>query len=656
MKLGTRSRNIALLCLCVVSLVCGNSCGEKTTEPAAQESDSSTAAWKDESFYIVNMISRALLRFCVLGVGEIGEDQIPQMEIRESEESRQNAPVYVVDLRQSGRNLSVELRPDFETPIWSPALYRSVAESCAALTGLSFGEKISVENDDSNSALVARLTEASSEDLVDLSSEISSRLVNDFTNSGAHIEAAVLLGAFGLEDFSGDFLNLRPVLNRMTAHLAFAELTRGASSGASPDSRKLAEALLNTLMNRQILALGLVDSLPESMPYAAWRRVLRARVTGDFRELEDMAGGGLTPVEYTAWFEARCRSASPETSWEKAEKTEENAYKLIRIVSRTSPSIEVGHVLLRASIPMEIDQLQRVYKSHHGRDLDEGDFVSALNADPDEPHSASVEGFRVLEWGIWADFLQRHLANAMAVSVYFADEQWGAPEAARKVRRSIDGTFSGLVLYPFVMRRACLDDEEYRQSVEDGFTLAGQIPQRIPAKCWARLYYFHGGAGRRHVPKHADRADFSTWLFHNPPPGTVYNVDARTGAFSMTKIPEAGERFATLNQFAPWEVSLVEAMINGRFSGEVGYEERLTLYQSVAEYSLIPNTSLAELVRDQPGRYEFHTLRAAKLDPYFFLPMAAYFESVDEEKAQKYYEIGIAQCPDRVAVSKYCGW
>ncbi|MCB1092945.1 MAG: hypothetical protein KDL87_15515, partial [Verrucomicrobiae bacterium] len=192
--------------------------------------------------------------------------------------------------------------------------------------------------------------------------------------------------------------------------------------------------------------------------------------------------------------------------------------------------------------------------------------------------------------------------------------------------------------------------------VEDGFTLAGQIPQRIPAKCWARLYYFHGGAGRRHVPKHADRADFSTWLFHNPPPGTVYNVDARTGAFSMTKIPEAGERFATLNQFAPWEVSLVEAMINGRFSGEVGYEERLTLYQSVAEYSLIPNTSLAELVRDQPGRYEFHTLRAAKLDPYFFLPMAAYFESVDEEKAQKYYEIGIAQCPDRVAVSKYCGW
>jgi hypothetical protein len=91
----------------------------------------------------------------------------------------------------------------------------------------------------------------------------------------------------------------------MTAHLTLAQaLSRQPLSGPV---HALAEAVLLTLMNRQKDALAKTAAFASVPELEVWGRALRARNTGDPRELAAIQRDSL--LEQVAYFAAVSRSA-----------------------------------------------------------------------------------------------------------------------------------------------------------------------------------------------------------------------------------------------------------------------------------------------------------------------------------------------------------
>jgi hypothetical protein len=73
---------------------------------------------------------------------------------------------------------------------------------------------------------------------------------------------------------------------------------------------------------------------------------------------------------------------------------------------------------------LEVDEIRKTYWIYHTEELDNDAFIEALNAEPAGliDHDGTI---RIINWGVWADFFQRHLCNAMVSGYDFVRNQWG---------------------------------------------------------------------------------------------------------------------------------------------------------------------------------------------------------------------------------------
>ena len=117
------------------------------------------------------------------------------------------------------------------------------------------------------------LVHASAAQLFAASDEVSKALKRNIRNPRAHEAAAIVLGAFGLNEAADDFSDHRWVMNRMTAHLAVAAALRGRGAPMGVDGQ-LAAAVLATLANRQAAALETIARMGDAQagsPKSAWQ-------------------------------------------------------------------------------------------------------------------------------------------------------------------------------------------------------------------------------------------------------------------------------------------------------------------------------------------------------------------------------------------------
>jgi hypothetical protein len=359
-------------------------------------------------------------------------------------------------------------------------VYGDVAAALARAVGL----KPPAAHEAGNTALLSKLLDGTPETIERENQALSGALEEEFNNPVLHEQAALLLGAFQLREHSGKFFEIRSPLSRLTAHLAMARFLGGA--GSYGINGQLAEAMLLTLVGDETLALNHLKSLDtNSAVVAGMVRALQARNTGDYRPLTDLAG--RSRVESVAWFAALADYVSAPIAWVKLDDEQKQTIDFIRVAHEEDYSVEMGHQLLRMSIPLEMQEIRSVYELSHREKLSPDGLVQALNALPERCFTTGADGavhVRIIGWGQWAMFFQRHFCHAMHQNYYFMKYKWGVPDDAKEYADRCEQELAGLRLYPFVQRFNCTNAGPYRKSVDDCFKVIVATPQLVPAGCW----------------------------------------------------------------------------------------------------------------------------------------------------------------------------
>lgn len=558
-------------------------------------------------------------------------------------------PVYDLVVQPGGGQAPLRFSLDVRKPIWAPELYDDIAGRLCHLTNAAAPAAGVAPSD-----LAGQLTELTAENLEKANQRVSGLLAAHFQDPALHEQAGLILGAFGLRDFAGTFYDTRPILCRMTAHLALARALNGRQPFGT-DGR-LAEAMLYTLMNNQRAALERIEELSKDAALAPWARALKARVTGDYREIAALPAP--TSLEAVFWFEAVAKSTDIEMAWVQLQRTRlPMRSDYYRIVNRSGFGVSLGHTVREPSLALEIHELNQVYQLARGGELGSTNLVPALNTMPGrgfETDAAGATQVRILGWGQWAYFFQRHLCHTLEHNFEFLERLWGVHEEAKAFARQVDRNFAGLRLYPVLRRLNAVTDAEYQASLGPLAELIAETPHWVPRRSWVTLYTSFGS---EELGSHLPDGHVDEWHRHEPPPGTAYEPAAGFAHRSLSCRADIIELVDALHQLAPYDIAIAEGVAIFKYSRQPTFEQALELYRPRLEYSSGFLVRVALRTLDRPDRYEEYLGKAAAIHPQFFLDLGDYFaERGPEAKAAAYYERGNALYMDEVAVANRSGW
>ena len=560
-----------------------------------------------------------------------------------------DAPVYELQIHLDPKQAELKCDVAINGPIWSPEVYQDVAARLAQTVGLSAGNS----DRKADTALLAKLTDGTPETIERENQRLSAVLENDFGNPEWHEQAAVLLGTFLLRDHSGKFFEIRMPLSRLTAHLTMARFLRGAGAGGV--NGKMAEAMMLTLAGDEAPALERLNAIGTNDAAAApMVRALWTRNTGDYRLLDKL--DGLSRTESVEWFSARASYVATAQAWPKLNDSQKQTIDFVRAANEEGYSVEIGHQLLGVSIPLEMQEISSVYELSHQEKLTRQQLAKALNELPEHcfVQSGREVHVRIIGWGQWAAFLQRHLCHAIQQNFYFMNTQWGVPDDAGEFAGKCEQTFGGLRLYPLVRRFNCTNVESYHQSVDDGFKVTVATPQLVPAECWNYLCYKVSFA-----PPYNPNPNphVNEWHSHNPPPGTVYDLYPRLNHPSLISRPDVVARFEQLHAIAPYDCRIINFLLNHKFKDQPSYDQATNLFQAVLPYSLNAMRTVAGTVYDRPQQYQKLMLQAAALDPVCYYGLGDYeINRQEEDQGAQYIDQGCAADLDSVRVASYALW
>ena len=558
-----------------------------------------------------------------------------------------NAPEYELKINLGSKQVKSDLAVN--GPIWSPQVYQGIASQLAREVALNPGDG----PPKGNTTLLKKLSDGTPETIERENQRLSAALQEDFGNPELHEQAAVLLGAFMLRDHSGHFLELRSPLSRLTAHLAMAGFLRGAAPAGL--NGKMAEIMMLTLAGDQAAALERLNGLGTN-PAAVLPmvRALQARNTGDYRPLDKL--DGLSRVENVAWFYARSDFVSTPLTWPQLSDEQKQTVDYVRAANDLGYSVEIGHQLLAVAIPLELQEIQSVYSLSHAEKLTKNQLVPALNELPEGcfTRTGGETQVRIIGWGQWADFLQRHLCHAVQENFNFMYYKWGVPDDAKEFAAKCEQEFGGLRLYPFVRRFNCTDVESYHKAVDDGFKVTVATPQLVPADCWNFLCYKVNFAPWY---KPNPNPHVNEWHSHNPPPGTVYDLYPRLNHPSLTGRADAIARLEQLHVLAPYNCRITHYLVKHKYGDSPSYEQATNLYQAVLPYGVGAMRMVACTLYQQPEQYTKLMLSAAALDPSCYYDLGDYeIEHHDDDTAAKYLDQACIADPDSVRVSNHSYW
>ena len=563
--------------------------------------------------------------------------------------SSPDAPTYELTIRLDAKRADLKCNISINGPIWSPTVYRDVASQLAQAVGLS----PSNSSHAADTKLLAKLTDGTPETIERENQSLSAALEDDFGNPNLHEQAALLLGAFLLRDHSGNFFEIRTPLSRMTAHLSMAQFLLGTNSTSV--NGQMAEAMMLTLAGDEALAVERLDAIGTNNPeVSSMFYALKARNTGDYRQLDKM--DGLTRVEAVAWFSAFADYVATSLAWPKLSDDQRQTIDFVRAANQEDYSVETGHELLTVAVPLELQEISSVYSLSHPEKLTKSELVKALNELPERCFTLKDKEVhvRIIGWGQWAAFLQRHLCHAIQQNFYFMNSLWGVPDDAKQFAAQNEKVFGGLRLYPFVNRFNCSDVEAYHKAVDDGFKVTVETPQFVPAECWNYLCYKVSFAP---LYKPNPNPHINEWHNHNPPPGTVYNLHPRLNHPSLIDRSDVVERFKQLEKLAPYDCRIINFLLNHQFNEKPNYEQATNLFQAVLPYSTYAMRSVANTVYNQPEKYQKLMLQAAALDPVFYYNLADYeIDRKEDDSGAKYMDLACDKDPDAVRVANQAIW
>ena len=580
---------------------------------------------------------------------QLPDEKLFSVAVAEKPGSSLDQPVYALQIRLDEKLPEVQCDLVINGTIWSPEVYQGVATQLAQAVGLNPGKG----EQKADGGLMGRLARWTPDAIERENQRVSAALADDFSNPELHEQAAALLGVFTLRDRSGKFHEIRSPLSRLTAHLVMARFLRGSNPAAI--NGEMAQAMMLTLVGDQAQAMERLNGISTNdatvLPMV---RALQTRNTGDYRQLDKL--DDRTPAEAAAWFSAWADYVSTPQAWPKLTDDQKQTVDFVRIANEMAYSVEIGHELLEAAILLEMREIQAVYAMVHGDKLKKQNLVQVLNELPDDAlsHSQGQSHVHVIGWGQWAGFLQRHLCHAIQQNFHFMNSKWGVHDEAKEFAAKCQEAFEGLRLYPFVRRFTCTDVEAYHKSVDDAFKVTVATPHLVPAECWNYLCYKVHFAP---LYKPNPNPHINEWHSHNPPPGTVYDLQPRLNHPSLVNRPDAIARFEQLHTMAPYDCRIIHFLLERKYNDQSSYEQASGLFEAVLPYSLTAKRTVARTAYNQPERYRELMIEAAKLDPVCYYTLGDFeIERQDDDAGAKYIDQACAADPDSVRISNHAYW
>ena len=482
---------------------------------------------------------------------------------------------------------------------------------------------------------------------------LSEALGHDFMNPVLHEQAAALMAAFALRDSSGDFFDIRSPLNRVTAHLVMARmLANGSKFGPNGT---VAEAVVCSCANDQKNALAKAAALDPKVPeLAAWSRAIYAHTTLDYRPLAAITS--RSTLEDIAYFQAYCFSVNSDQAWAKMSNRQKAlSPDLCRFAQSQRYSVGLGHVLSQMSLALELKELRDVYSMSQGQTLSNRQAIAALNAVPDRCFSLDAKKYervRIIGWGQWAYFCQRHLCQAMQKNYDFYARLWGVKEEADKFSTACNDAFSELRLYPFVRRFNCIDERNYHRSVDDGLRETQERPDLTPATCWNYMCYPVDFA-----PPYKPNPNPHINEFHNhdPLPGTVYDLEGCLHHRSLVERQDYSSRTAMLHNLAPYNEEAGWIFIRQTYHRQATFEQEKAAWASILDFNVHVMYGVAtRTLTNNSAAYEALLQKTAAIDPGYYFSLGEYFaERHNDPKTILYLQKGMDLNHDAVAAANY---
>ncbi|HEX6213754.1 MAG TPA: hypothetical protein VFZ38_02995 [Vicinamibacterales bacterium] len=328
------------------------------------------------------------------------------------------------------------------------------------------------------------LVHATAAQLSAASDDVSKALKRNMRNPRAHEAAAIVLGAFGLQEAADEFSDHRWVMNRMTAHLAVAAALRGRGTPMGVDGQ-LAAAVLATLANRQVAALETIARIGDAQaasPKGAWQRALTLRINQDWRVLTSPATASrLEKLEY---FRARRATLPNRRAGQELQELKETATAdFSRILQSSTTSVEDGNQFVANSIVRELSEFATVYQRAFKRPMP-APLPGAIN---ERAGRLMVSGEpKVLSWGAWAEFSQRHLAMAIADTDEHYRRALDLPDEADSLNEAMDSVLREMRMFSVASsRRVGSEGTEVDLTYFlEALDVLAAAPELIPLNYW----------------------------------------------------------------------------------------------------------------------------------------------------------------------------
>lgn len=516
---------------------------------------------------------------------------------------------------------------------WDPASYLVLLEG------------ISAESDASTpTPILPELLDTGHDTLQSLNARISEQLAHHPRSAAPHQQAALLLGAWGLRESASWLTDLRPLLCRMTAHLAMAEALRGEHP---PGPEGIwAEILLDLHAGRRVLAREKIESMDlQDETARRWHRVVDLSIRKDWRDGEDT--DELTLLEALAQLRAlriHVGEARAMTLLENQEVLHDGS-DWTRLFLAEGPSVEMGHRCLEVALPLEIQEIGLVFPLEDGDEF-ATQLASQLNAGSPGGLVDADGNVRVIHDGDWGYYFRRHLFEACYRLNRFLLLGWGVEEAAVEWEGQLRPLLSALDGYELVAPRFSTTQHQFHERLERVPDAIRQHLTTTPACLWFH-YRFPILEFTASVPMPGQ----FTWFRDPSPPGTAYNASQRIYNEPMG------------NSESSWKNGLERFAAHDPWNAEVAYQRSRhgippdEAYASIGDYSIRALRALRDHQSENPELLVETLGKMQALDPrygtYHGELLAAIGRTTEAAEAMA---DAFREADDRVAISNRSRW
>ncbi len=538
-------------------------------------------------------------------------------------------------------NAPINANLTVSTHAWDTRTYLQLAKAMLEQWKIEVPE----QKTPANSRLLQRLCSASLQELIVESRHVSEQLSQNPLDAELHEQAALVLGSFGLREAAGTFADTRPTLCRMTAHLTLARSLREKPQVCG----QVAETILLCLVNRQKEALEKIALFPKEQ--SAWAAALKTRATGDWRVVANPERASF--IEQAEHGRALVKSVDA-TALRSflAKMNAQSQPEWSRIVMEHFFGVEDGHVFVRGSIALELQDLKKDWEAWSGKKLDEAKMVENLNAPAGGCVVKGADGkasIAVLSWADFAAFHQRHICQSVDRTLYFLHEMWGVPDVARRFYTEMGAKLSGLRLYAFVRARWAATSQEYSDAIAQVLKQCTTQPELVTAAKWVSASKESSlGDQFRQLPSP------KVWFSPVFPANTAYEFDTRYRSIGM---PSGLASWEKLKAIAPYEFPVLQLTARYKYPGNQTLQQVEESFGNISAYNIEAMRQIASVCKDDPKEYLTHMRRACDLCPNLYLSLASYLVDKHMPKEAAYaYQAAFERATDRVAMSNNCEW